>query len=798
MRKRDIGKKFHQDNRGGAMAMVLIIIAFISILASVLMFVAYSGYQMRLVDRQGKDNFYTAETVLDEINTGLQEEISVALSKAYQRVMVNYALFETAEKRNEEFYNVYYDELQKALQLDPAHTNQYSVAKLRGYLSPEVLGDGKAGVTPDGSKLNFGTYGAIVESAVTPESFTLALKKDGILLKDLKVSYVNRRGYISIITTDIRIALPSVNFSQTSAFPGISGYCLIADETLTMGNTLPGGSLTVKGDTYAGRMELGKKTGTSYLASKICFTRPDGAEEDSTAKVVSRENITLNESSLTTEKVELWGENLLVNSSSGLTGSSGEKSKVALDGSTNLKDDLVLNGAGSEVAIKGEYTGFGNTADTAAISSAIIVNGKDSLLDLSGITSMNISGRAYVSTSYKTGDPIEIQGKPVDETANTSDVAMGQSVAVKSDQLIYLVPPQALGCRKDENGIIGESAFGSNPLKLEQYEEIINNPDKYVLLDGTKQIASLGYRSLNNYIEQEDVAGGTKAYVPEVIFKQTNAGPLVYCYLRFKSEEAANQYFADYYNVNATQVDAFTKLYAKEIKMADTSSLLYLNLAGNMLSYTGSEAGKVVDATDSHAAQKRADVIAITKSDIFKALSAKMVTNIAQLSQEEQGRTAFPNIINKTKMTEIINVFDTVGSGIVQIDTDTPGSVKSTILAKYGYTVDNSTPDSVHMIISLDTVTVEKDFTGLIISAKDIVVEDSEDNDHDVVLDTISLDDFSEMLLAKKTDGADEYYILDVFRDGVNYAYSGSTSEDKGTEEVSMADLIIYERWSKR
>ena len=54
------------------------------------------------------------------------------------------------------------------------------------------------------------------------------------------------------------------------------------------------------------------------------------------------------------------------------------------------------------------------------------------------------------------------------------------------------------------------------------------------------------------------------------------------------------------------------------------------------------------------------------------------------------------------------------------------------------------------------------------------------------------------MLLAKKVDGTDEYYVLDVFKDGVNYAYGESNVKDTGTESVSMSDLIIYERWSKR
>ena len=102
--------------------MVLIMVAFLSILAAILMFAAYGGYRMRLEDKQGKDNFYTAETVLDEINVGLQSEVSDALSKAYQEVMVNYSLYETPTKRGEKLYEIYYKELQKALQLDDLHT----------------------------------------------------------------------------------------------------------------------------------------------------------------------------------------------------------------------------------------------------------------------------------------------------------------------------------------------------------------------------------------------------------------------------------------------------------------------------------------------------------------------------------------------------------------------------------------------------------------------------------------------------------------------------------------------------
>ena len=83
----DARKQLHKDDRGSALAMIIVIIAFIAILATVLMFASYAGYRMRLVDKQGKNTFYTAETVLDEINVGLQKEVSAALSELAARLV---------------------------------------------------------------------------------------------------------------------------------------------------------------------------------------------------------------------------------------------------------------------------------------------------------------------------------------------------------------------------------------------------------------------------------------------------------------------------------------------------------------------------------------------------------------------------------------------------------------------------------------------------------------------------------------------------------------------------------------
>lgn len=826
--------KLHRDNRGEALAMVLVIIAFISILAGVLMFVAYAGYQMRTVDRQGKDNFYTAETVLDEINVGLQGEISKALAKAYEEVMINYASYPNATERNKALRTIYFDELKKNLRKNPDDTSvaegYYSIVKLREYLTDESKGDG------DATRDNFVSYGAIVESNVgnddgDPLSFLMEANNTRLLLKDLKVSYVNEIGYISIVSTDIRIDLPSFNFAQAAELPALDSCSMIADDTLYMGNAEAAGSIVIKGDTYAGQMFVGKPRDEvrsalnrenvlalpTLLSTSVSFENAVGADATSMSLVVSRQNIEVSDgSTLEADKVELWGRNLTLNSLTIYPAPASAIATVRLSGNINLKDDLTLSGTGSEAYLSGEYNGFGylvsgsdmgssdeedgdgneeedtegSASGSSGASSSIVINGRDSMLDLSGLQRMTISGRAYVATAK---DSIDV-GENDWEKSNKVNVMMGESVAVKSNQLIYLVPGEALGCKIERDKTIGESEFNCNPLTLEQYEQIITHPDEYLLLDGDKQISVLGNKPLKEYINQEAIAGGGSAYVPEVVFRQTSGGAtLVYCYLRFADENAANKYFKDYYDLNTEYVDRYTQLYAKDIKMSD--SLLYLNIAGNMLAYEyeGTDAWSVVSATDSSGNRAQAQRISALKEDEFNSLSAKLVRTSNQLTDAEMGRTAFNNIIDEV---EVENILDVKHVQEVVINTAEDGSGDSMVLTKNDYVVDGGT--TAQMIVSLGNVTVKSSYQGLIIAKGNITVEASSN----ITLEPIDTNSFSNILRTKidelSEDDNNAYYLMNIFTDGINYATSGNASFDEGTSRVSLVDLISYERWLKK
>ena len=73
----------------------------------------------------------------------------------------------------------------------------------------------------------------------------------------------------------------------------------------------------------------------------------------------------------------------------------------------------------------------GKWSDTA-LSSSIVINGKSTTLDLSGVRKLMLAGRSYIGTS---------DVRPVSGTSNSNDVMMGESITVKGTQLAYLLPP---------------------------------------------------------------------------------------------------------------------------------------------------------------------------------------------------------------------------------------------------------------------------------------------------------------------------------------------------------------------
>ncbi|MDD6548226.1 type II secretion system protein [Blautia massiliensis (ex Durand et al. 2017)] len=80
-------KTQQKKNQGFSLITVILAVSFIGILSMLMLYLAVSNFFMKTTDLKGKNSFYTAERALEEIKTGLQQDIGDAMSKAYIHVL---------------------------------------------------------------------------------------------------------------------------------------------------------------------------------------------------------------------------------------------------------------------------------------------------------------------------------------------------------------------------------------------------------------------------------------------------------------------------------------------------------------------------------------------------------------------------------------------------------------------------------------------------------------------------------------------------------------------------------------
>ena len=71
------------NNEGYTLVLVIIIVALISIMATTVLAVTSVNIHMKAIQKQSLDNFYSAESAMDEIKVGLQNDVAKASKNAY-------------------------------------------------------------------------------------------------------------------------------------------------------------------------------------------------------------------------------------------------------------------------------------------------------------------------------------------------------------------------------------------------------------------------------------------------------------------------------------------------------------------------------------------------------------------------------------------------------------------------------------------------------------------------------------------------------------------------------------------
>lgn len=505
------------ENKGASLLAVLTALIFVGVIAVIITGATIANIEMKEAERGGKKNFYEAESVLNELTAGLNTAASAAMEEAYADFLENYISYAAAGKDvQQEFARIYMDCLKTKLADESAGKQ----------ISYETVGS-----TSPAYEISRYRVDALKECIATAQwqncvvtdpadaEYTMDYLEGIFTLKNVKVTYRDAQEYETTITTDLVFHTPSIDFNGSNGGKGFMKYSLIADRQLQVNAP----NISMEGNIYAGADGiLGLYGGSAAMTGERIITRGDIAAE-------SGSDLQIGDGTS-----EIWAENVT-------TRGKGSPSTLILNGSCYIADDLTLNGKGSHVELSGSYYGYNfqenydSVSDhgNSSFSSAIMVNARDCKLNMSNLDYLMLSGRTYISRGS------------AGNTQN-SDIMLGESLSVRTNQLAYFVPED---CLEDTDGDGIREKFSADGLASYQSSIMVNDVASY--LDVNQPVTP--YHYIDNAMHM----------------------PIVCYYLNFASPQKANEYFKAYFDSNRDKLEGYASGYIDNDAIILDDSRLY-------------------------------------------------------------------------------------------------------------------------------------------------------------------------------------------------------------------------------
>lgn len=826
--------KKRRDDRGSAIVIVIIAMAMIGILATTMLWMAYMNYMIKVADIRNKNSFYSAEEVVEQVMSGLRRESAEAVGIAYREVLANWDNLESEEARSNVFMTTYLDTLVDKLKDSSRGAAYYDRTKLEAYVDAGIFQRGTPTVGVDEDAWD---HGAPLSDPLG-DSVMEIVNNNSIILKNIYVSCTDSDDRVSIVQTDICMDVPKLIFENNGSIDALYQYTLIGNEGIDV--QVPG-VIRTEGSIYAGTDVNGKG---GFHVGKDTVAATKMTMEDS-LRVISKGDIKVDPaSSLLIRDVlgqdnRVYAKNITLNSAT-----------TSIDSKVYVANDLTLDGVGSRVALTKEYYGYGEStyngfvtepAIDSGASSAIIINGKDSTVDMSSVTRLMIAGRAYIGQDATSAEA-EYNKTQIEAglMAPRTPVMMGESIAVKGGQVAYLVPAECIGTLE------GESAIGQNPINADKENDIIDFQNAYGTdfkeVDFDRKVYRLGGKSLSEF-GVVDMNHIRKVYAPY------KGGSLLYYYLVMEKTQA-EKYFVQYYDFHANreEIDTYFNRYLSGgFQLGDfTSATNQYTILGNSLvssalsasgvtlltgvdqttllppAGTSEEGGTGTPAEGTDPAAPPIDPDAYTETGV----NADEVTNnrtedavlalSAQIRREYKGlnynlKEAAPPALADPDIDPVEAakhyVFNSVikEAEVEQYLTDNhvnhvtyeTSSGLLAHLAKGDVTLSGISgvdPSKLRLLVCYGNVTVDRDFTGLIIAKGKITVTGAANI-------KLGGTDLANVLEAESKITGDTRTPIDMFVNGGGSMLNGAEApgvDDAGNLVLDYSELVRYMNWIKK
>lgn len=527
------------NHKGSTLLMVIICLAFLGILGALMLSVSLLNLQMKTVESKSRNNFYTCENALEEINAGLEELTAATIKETYEEILKNYVIY-TALDDNSRNVKIQEKVLAKLLPKFGSSRDEYATV-LKLYLS------------------NPGPYKIAVDS-VTAEKGALPYS---IVLKNVTITY-QEDDYKTYITIDLRITLPSFTFQPGSDTVNYSmvqpyeGYALVADGNILSENST--GENMVTGNIYSGKGITVRNTAPALAAvhkltlnGAFISTRGDIKAQDTASLMIGYASFPI-----------LCANNIVTEITPGVKIDDTANTDLKVHAISLLKDDLALNARNSNAVFTGGYVGF--CGEHTAKGSAIMINGSGSSLDLSGLSALVLAGRAHISVEDSILSDIHAAEPQI-------NIMTGESLAFKCNQHVYLVPGEDIFLND------GKAAY-HNPLTMKDLDKgtpIVDIRDK-------TGPAATGFDYFDYIKASPDQF--------KIVAKQTVTGgdTLRYYYLNFASGKLADQYLMDYTTKDSKALQAMENFKLGSVAVPGAGKIFSV---GNLMYYTTTESDAI-------------------------------------------------------------------------------------------------------------------------------------------------------------------------------------------------------------
>ncbi len=716
------------NNRGATLITVIIAMFFLTALGTAILYMAYTSFLLSATESNSIQNFYDANEVTQQVKAGFGSMTSDAVSVAYAEKIQNFnddtIVFE------ESVLNaiIAWKDPSSSLSSPIAYQNgMYSDGKPKYVYDTEIIAGFlvSAGVSADdiyipnvnsesesdrAIHISGGLEGVSI-TGLANNVGNIEYDDEKIVFEAISISFENPNNRLRTnITTDIVIEFPK--YFENASSDIISGFWELPDFSVISSNTT---TLTGKlgtGNVYANELILPTTNTTTTLDGTVITP----------TKLVIPTTHTLD----TSEDSQIWANGIELQNKSNLN--------VASDSSVYLLNDLDLRGTESTAKIEGNFYGFGNSLENPNESSAITVNGINTVLDLSAVNRLMIAGHSFIIAP-----------------SNTFGVLMGESVSVAPNQLAYLVPTTLLPEEIPSNPVITDDPITN----LDDF-----NRDEPILED----------KLLRDY-------GAT--IMPMIYNIPGSSQKIVYYFIKFSEADGANDYFADYFEHNSEHITDY---------LASYTSL-------STVSGISQTSGHVLTQDGENYELKAVNPITINSADYMKNAYNNLVKTLISTEDgsETGANTPFEYIIDMNVVNEFIR--NNPSSDNTWRFANDDGKIKAVFVNNAGssaYLTNELMPD-VNLVVATGNVEVGRDFTGLVLSNGSVTVRSNGavNADANLVRDVMR----EAIYTGTQPDGTPintRFGVL--FTDD---QYSAIDSEADLKDEAVIGNYVTYRNWFK-